>query len=79
MTRVALSIGANLGDRLAALQYAVDELSALGEVVAGAERQCILRGLARCGGNRSQTAALLGISRKNLWEKMRRHGIGETG
>ena len=21
----------------------------------------------------------LGISRKNLWEKMRRHGIGETG
>ncbi len=34
MTRVALSIGANLGDRLAALQYAVDELSALGEVVA---------------------------------------------
>ena len=51
----------------------------LGEVVAGAERQCILRGLARCGGNRSQTAALLGISRKNLWEKMRRHGIGETG
>jgi two-component system response regulator AtoC len=51
----------------------------LGEAVAGAERQCILRGLARCGGNRSQTAALLGISRKNLWEKMRRHGIGGTG
>ncbi len=25
----------------------------LGEAVAGAERQCILRGLARCGGNRS--------------------------
>lgn len=34
MTRVALSIGANLGDRLAALQYAVDELAVLGEVVA---------------------------------------------
>ncbi len=32
--RVALSIGANLGDRVAALQYAVDELAVLGEVVA---------------------------------------------
>jgi 2-amino-4-hydroxy-6-hydroxymethyldihydropteridine diphosphokinase len=34
MTRVALSIGANLGDRLAALQYAVDTLAEVGRVVA---------------------------------------------
>lgn len=34
MTRVALSIGANLGDRLAALQYALDELAHLGAIVA---------------------------------------------
>lgn len=34
MTRVAVSVGANLGDRLAALQYAVDELGAIGHVVA---------------------------------------------
>lgn len=34
MTRVALSIGANLGDRLAALQYAVAELAQIGEIVA---------------------------------------------
>lgn len=32
--RVALSIGANLGDRLAALQYAVDTLGEVGTVVA---------------------------------------------
>ena len=32
--RVALSIGANLGNRVEALQFAVDELAALGEVVA---------------------------------------------
>lgn len=37
MTRVALSLGANLGDRVEALQYAVDELSALGEVMAISE------------------------------------------
>lgn len=34
MTRVACSIGANLGDRLSALQYAVDTLAELGTVVA---------------------------------------------
>lgn len=32
--RVALSLGANLGDRLAALQHAVDVVSGLGEVIA---------------------------------------------
>ena len=32
--RVALSIGANLGDRLEALQYAVDTLAEIGAVVA---------------------------------------------
>lgn len=32
--RVALSLGANLGDRIAALQYAVEVLAGLGEVVA---------------------------------------------
>lgn len=37
MTRVALSIGANLGDRLAALRYAVAELAELGDVVAVSE------------------------------------------
>jgi 2-amino-4-hydroxy-6-hydroxymethyldihydropteridine diphosphokinase len=34
MTVVALSIGANLGDRLAALQYAVDTLTEVGEILA---------------------------------------------
>lgn len=33
MTRVALSLGANLGDRVAALQHAVDVLSGVGEIV----------------------------------------------
>ncbi|MCU0278979.1 MAG: 2-amino-4-hydroxy-6-hydroxymethyldihydropteridine diphosphokinase [Candidatus Nanopelagicales bacterium] len=37
MTRVALSIGANLGDSLEALQFAVDELATLGKIVAVSE------------------------------------------
>jgi DNA-binding NtrC family response regulator len=35
------------------------------------ERQCIVRALHQTGGNRSQAAKLLGISRKRLWEKMK--------
>jgi 2-amino-4-hydroxy-6-hydroxymethyldihydropteridine diphosphokinase len=34
MTRVALSLGANLGDRVAALQHAVDVLTGIGSLVA---------------------------------------------
>lgn len=37
MTRVAVSIGANLGDRLAALQYAVDTLAEVGTLLAVSE------------------------------------------
>ncbi len=36
------------------------------------ERAYILRALHECGGRIADTAALLGISRKNLWEKMRK-------
>lgn len=39
------------------------------------EREYLLRGLNLAGGRRTQAAALLGISRKNLWQKLRRHGL----
>lgn len=47
----------------------------LSEAIAGAERQCLLKALSQSGGNRTKAAASLGISRKNLWEKMKLHGI----
>lgn len=40
-----------------------------------AERQAILRALTAAGGHVGAAADRLGISRKNLWEKMRRYGI----
>ena len=43
----------------------------LREVLRETEAEHIRRALERCGGHRSQTAELLGISRKVLWEKMR--------
>lgn len=45
------------------------------EAMANAERQCIVAALTHCDGNRTRAAATLGISRKNLWEKMKQHGI----
>ncbi|MBL7205704.1 MAG: sigma-54-dependent Fis family transcriptional regulator [Desulfobacteraceae bacterium] len=40
------------------------------------ERELILKTLAKCEGNKSLTANFLGISRKALYEKIERHGIG---
>ena len=41
------------------------------------ERAYIRRALTECGGRIADTAALLGISRKNLWEKMRKLEMAE--
>jgi len=40
-----------------------------------AEKQHILRVLERAGGSRTRAAAMLGISRSTLWEKMKRYGV----
>jgi two-component system response regulator AtoC len=40
------------------------------------EREYLLRALDRANGKKSEAAAILGISRKNLWEKLRAYGIG---
>jgi DNA-binding NtrC family response regulator len=41
------------------------------------ERSYIRRALSECDGRIADTAALLGISRKNLWEKMRKLSMAE--
>jgi DNA-binding NtrC family response regulator len=47
----------------------------LREVMHEAEREHLRRALQATGGHRSQTAVMLGISRKVLWEKLKEHGI----
>lgn len=39
------------------------------------EKKCLQKALDHCGENRTQAAKILGISRKNLWEKMKNHGF----
>jgi DNA-binding NtrC family response regulator len=50
-------------------------LAALREIVAEAEARHIRGILAYTHGHRGETARILGITRKNLWEKMREYGI----
>jgi two-component system response regulator HydG len=47
----------------------------LKDVVREAETRHVRRVLAACEGHRAQAAKVLGISRKNLWEKMKEYGI----
>jgi DNA-binding NtrC family response regulator len=42
------------------------------------EREYLLRALTLSSNKRTRAADLLGISRKNLWEKLRAHGITES-
>ena len=47
----------------------------LSNQLAVVERTCLRNALARSGGNRTEAAHLLGISRKNLWEKLKSYGL----
>jgi len=53
------------------------ELSSLklSTAVAATEKSCILKALNTTGGKRAKAAELLGISRKNLWEKLKQHKL----
>jgi DNA-binding NtrC family response regulator len=47
----------------------------LARVVAKSEKECILRALKKTAGNKTEAATILGISRKNLWEKMKSYDL----
>lgn len=52
-----------------------NQRQALGDYLEICEREYILRTLGECGGRITETAECLGISRKNLWQKMRKLDI----
>jgi two-component system response regulator AtoC len=49
----------------------------LGTALKEFEREYLQRALAQADGKRTLAAEILGISRKNLWEKLRMHGMGD--
>ncbi len=54
---------------------ATEDLRPLREVLRKAEGRHLAAALESTGGHRTQTAELLGISRKVLWEKLKDHGL----
>ncbi len=46
-----------------------------GRTLADAEKEYIRRTVAECGGSIQRAAEILGISRKNLWEKRKKYGL----
>ncbi|MBU1154309.1 MAG: sigma 54-interacting transcriptional regulator, partial [Proteobacteria bacterium] len=49
-----------------------------GATIKDMERELIEKTLAQCGGNKSQAAKRLGISRKGLYEKLERYGVADS-
>jgi len=47
----------------------------LADNIAVAELACLKKALNHCEGNKTKTAELLGISRKNLWEKLKNYEV----
>jgi len=47
----------------------------LSDQLAIVEQNCLKNALDHSGGNRTEAARLLGISRKNLWEKLKSYGL----
>jgi two-component system response regulator AtoC len=66
---------ADLPTELCKLKPQPDVGFRLADNMAMAERACLRKALNHCEGNRTNTAELLGISRKNLWEKLKHYQI----
>jgi DNA-binding NtrC family response regulator len=64
--------------RLASRSDEEREVRPLAMVLREAERDHLLRALGVARGKRVRAAELLGISRKNLWEKLRAHGLSDA-
>ncbi len=52
------------------------ETFSLKEILDSAERKAVMSALESCGNNRVRAAALLGIHRTGLYQKMKKYGIG---
>jgi DNA-binding NtrC family response regulator len=64
------------GDKSGSARARTVAMAPLSDAMKQFERDVLVRTLARFGGKKSAAAEALGISRKNLWEKLRSHGLG---
>jgi DNA-binding NtrC family response regulator len=66
------------GGRALEVETRGSQMAPLGVALKEFERDYLLRVVSQFGGKRIQIAESLGISRKNLWEKLRTHGIDQS-
>ena len=52
-------------------QFVTESNLTLSKALSRTERQCIEMALQKTNGNKTEAAKILGISRKNLWERMK--------
>jgi two-component system NtrC family response regulator len=69
---------AGAGGAAAGLSW-VPEIPAEGLSLEVLERELIVKALERAGGNKSQAARLLGLTRRTLYSRMERHGLRKPG
>lgn len=75
--RFTLGLGLDTGGTAALGTTSMDEQATLADRLAVIERQIIADRLARSGNSLKATYEALGISRKTLYDKMRRFGLGK--
>ncbi len=56
-----------------------EPLPPLSHAIRDFERGYLVRALHQCEWQRTRTSAMLGISRKTLWQKLRMYGVSEAG
>jgi transcriptional regulator with PAS, ATPase and Fis domain len=66
------------GGRAVEIVRTVSQMAPLRDAAQAFERGYLLRALAESDGRRGKAAEALGISRKNLWEKLRAYGIRDA-
>jgi DNA-binding NtrC family response regulator len=72
---VRLVAASPIAEHAAAMADALPEERTLSAALAAFEREYLIRIVGKTGGRRMQAADILGISRKNLWEKLKLYGI----
>jgi two-component system NtrC family response regulator len=55
--------------------FSIPEIPEAGLSLTGLEKELILKALEKAGGNKTQAAKLLGLTRRTLYSRLERHGL----
>ena len=73
--KTASSRPEHLPPKLSSLELSPETPPEAGAVPDSDEKTALINALRQAGGNQSQAAALLGVSRVTVWHRMKKYGI----